>query len=95
MQMLGARLAGQAQTTLVLDLVDVWPWVEKRMVSVALAPAVVVEDGCQQQAGHSQAQLPESTAAAAKLAEMALARMAECFAQRLRSQNPAGNKAFF
>ena len=93
MQVLGGRLVGQAQTMLVLDAAGLWPWGEKRMVSVATAP-VVVEDGRQQQAGHCQPQLLESTAAAAKLAGMAWARTAECSARRLRGQTPARNKSF-
>lgn len=91
MQMLGGRLADQAQTTLALNVAGLWPSVEKKMVSVALAPDVVVEDGRQQQAEHYQPQLPESAAAAAKLLEMALA---EWSAHTLRSQVPAWNKSF-
>ena len=93
MPMLGGRLICQAQTTLVLALAGLWPWDGKRMVFVAAAPAVVVEDRRQQQAGHYQLQLYESTAAAAKFAEVVLARRAECSAPRLRIQIPVLNKA--
>lgn len=60
------------------------------MVSVAGAPAVL-EGGCYQQAAHDQPQLPESmaAAAAAKLAAVAFPTVAECSAERVRSQNPA------
>lgn len=55
-----------------------------------------MEGGRQQQAVHDQPQLPESmaAAAAAKLAAAAFPNVAECSAERVRSQNPASTTLF-